>query len=473
MRKVISLALMFLFVGSICFAQVKNYKVEATDDIPSNKSQDEIVSSLIERLTKQAIEKSDIKIKDYKLSKKEYNQFVKDVAKVEVKNKKVFMKKGNQQAVNIKLIVKMDSDIARNYLYELQQEQNAKKEAELIDAKVKEKLEKMEKEKVEKNEKIEKKEELEKNIPVVNAESEEETVKDETVKSKKDKKAEEKAKKEADKKAKKEAKKNAKKSTDEKAKDVQSDIALVNQNEVNVSSASVTEVSTTTAKIAGDTIHNEVAVDTATIKQEKTANNVEVKEIVIKEEKKSVEQVLQEIEAVKNEIKPELDNFDSSLKKSENKAKIAQTVVSTMQPKIDKLNSLQAEKAYDENSEKAKILSLGSINADKKYFEIKILYNAEQSLVAALKYEFSDMEIEKAKEIYKTPKKFVIKPLFSIEENMKTGALNKALTAFSIKHADVEGEKIVNLSKKVLPFKEVARFETYKNMAKQNQGKKK
>ena len=90
-----------------------------------------------------------------------------------------------------------------------------------------------------------------------------------------------------------------------------------------------------------------------------------------------------------------------------------------------------------------------------------------------LKYDFSDMEIEKAKEIYKTPKKFVIKPLFSIEENMKTGALNKALTAFTIKHADVEGEKIVDLSKKVLPFKEVARFEAYKNIAKQNQAKKK
>ena len=462
MRKVISLAVMFLFVSSICFAQVKNYKVEATDDIPSNKSQDETVSLLMDKLTKQAVEKSDIKIKEYKLSKKEYDQFIKDVTSVEVKNKKVFIKKGNQLAVNIKLLVQMDSDVARNYLYELQKEKDAKKEENLADTKVKDKAENTEKEKTEKVE------------PVVENVSEEKPTKED--KSAKDKKADKKAKKEAEKKAKeadKKAKKEAKKKENKETKDVQTGIVVVEQSEVNVSSVSVTEVSTTTVTSTNDATSIEVAVDTATIKPEKTANNVEVKEMVIKEEKMSVEQALQEIEAIKNEIKPELDNFDDSLKKSGNKAKIAQTVVSTMQPKIDKLNSLQAEKAYDENSEKAKILSLGSINADKKYFEIKILYNAEQSLVSSLKYDFSDMEIEKAKEIYKTPKKFTIKPLFSIEENMKTGDLNKALTAFSIKHADVEGEKIVNLSKKVLPFKEVARFETYKSMAKQNQGKKK
>lgn len=448
MKKIISLAIMFLFVGSICFAQVKNYKVEATKDIPSNKSQDEIVSSLVEMLTKQAIEKSDVKIKNYKLSKKEYDDFVKDVTTVEVKNKKVFLKKGNQTAVNIKLVLEMDPDVAKNYLDELQSEKDAKKQEELIeDTKEKDKIEKPEEEK---NEKAE---------PVVNAIAEEEPVKEElTKKSKKDKKAEKKAKKEADKKAK------ADKKAEKKAKKEVQNETIAAASAVNVSTANVTSDAETIGV---------VVVDTATVKAEKTANNVEVKEIVIKEEKMSVEQALQEIETIKNEIRPELDNLDSSLKKSGNKAKLAQTLVSTMQPKIDKLNSLQAEKAYDENSEKAKILSLGSINTDKKYFEIKILYNAEQSVVSALKYDFSDMEIEKAKEIYKTPKKFVIKPLFSIEENMKTGALNKALTAFTIKHADVEGEKIVDLSKKVLPFKEVARFEAYKNIAKQNQAKKK
>ena len=119
MKKIVSLVLMLLFVNVICFAKVRNYKVEATEDIPSNKAQDEVVASLLQSLTKQAIEQSGIKLKDYNLSESEYNQFVKDIPKVEVKNKKVFMKKENLQAVNIKLNVRMDADIAKAYLFKL------------------------------------------------------------------------------------------------------------------------------------------------------------------------------------------------------------------------------------------------------------------------------------------------------------------------------------------------------------------
>ena len=78
-------------------------------------------------LTKQAIEQSGIKLKDYNLSDSEYNQFVKDVTKVEVKNKKVFMKKANLQAVNIKLNVAMDADIAKAYLFKVKENREAKK----------------------------------------------------------------------------------------------------------------------------------------------------------------------------------------------------------------------------------------------------------------------------------------------------------------------------------------------------------
>jgi hypothetical protein len=116
MKRIISFVLVLLFLNVVCFAKVKNYKAEATEDIPSNKAQDEVVSSLLQSLTKQAIEQSGIKLSDYNLSDSEYNQFVKDVTKIEVKNKKVFMKKDNLQAVNIKLNVAMDADIAKAYL---------------------------------------------------------------------------------------------------------------------------------------------------------------------------------------------------------------------------------------------------------------------------------------------------------------------------------------------------------------------
>ena len=126
MKKIVSLVFVLLFVNVVCFAKVKNYKAEATEDIPSNKAQDEVVSSLLQSLTKQAIEQSGIKLSDYNLSDTEYNQFVKDVTKVEVKNKKVFMKKDNLQAVNIKLNVAMDADIAKAYLFKVKNSKDKK-----------------------------------------------------------------------------------------------------------------------------------------------------------------------------------------------------------------------------------------------------------------------------------------------------------------------------------------------------------
>ena len=149
---------------------------------------------------------------------------------------------------------------------------------------------------------------------------------------------------------------------------------------------------------------------------------------------------------------------------SDNKIKIAQMAVSTMKPQIEKMKSYQTDKFYDENSVKAKIISLGAVNADEKYFDMKILYDNEQSIISTLKYDFSDIGVEKAKKIYKTPNKFIIEPLFSIEENEETGELQKVLTAFGIKHANVEQEKIVNLSETIKPFKELTKFETYNDM---------
>ena len=132
MKKIVSLVLILFLVNVVCFAKVKNYKVESTQDIPSNKTQDEVVSSLIQSLTKKAIEKSGIKLSDYKLSNSEYNQFVKDVAKVEVTNKKVFMKKDNIQSVNIKLSVAMDVDVANAYLYKVKSAKDAKEKQQKV-----------------------------------------------------------------------------------------------------------------------------------------------------------------------------------------------------------------------------------------------------------------------------------------------------------------------------------------------------
>ena len=440
MKKIVSLVLVLLFVNVVCFAKVKNYKAEATEDIPSNKAQDEVVSSLLQSLTKQAIEQSGIKLSDYNLSDSEYNQFVKDVTKVEVKNKKVFMKKDNLQAVNIKLNVAMDADIAKAYLFKVKNNKDNKAKENVV-----------------------------KQAPVIS-----------------------------------------------------SSVAVAPVNNTQVSNSNIIPANVSNEMLdkekAEDKLKAEISTSTAKVEKPALSNeNINVTEKAAPKEKISINQALQEAQTTKQEVDNLLGNFDNSLKESEeeivrsydskiskinlnvkkdqwettkqynsrieknkqekqnleqekekaisdNKIKIAQMAISTMKPQIEKLKSYQTDKFFEENAVKAKIISLGAVNADEKFFEMKILYEDEQSIISTLKYDFSDIGVEKAKKIYKTPSKFIIEPLFSIEENEETGNLQKVLTAFGIKHANVEQEKIVNLSEKVKPFKEITKFETYNDM---------
>lgn len=455
MKKIVSFAVMFFLLSGVCFAKVKNYKAEATEDIPSNKAQDEVVSSLLKSLTKQAIEQSGIKLSDYNLSDSEYNQFVKDVTKVEVKNKKVFMKKDNIQSVNIKLNVAMDADIAKDYLYQVKETRKAKNVAEVAPNK---------------------KDKPQQIIPTP----------DGTILI-----------------AKKTPVVPPQPSINLNAAPNKDEIANKSKAEKKVQ----TEISTATAKVETPVAPVSNNVTAAPVVTEKPAPK----------ERISINQALQEAQSTKKEVKTLLDDFNNSLKESnneiiksydskiskintnikkdqwettkqynsrvaqnkqkkvalenekgkaiaDNKTKIAQMVVPTIQPKIEQLKSYQTDKFYDENSVKAKIISLGEVNADEKYFEIKTLYDNGQAIISTLKYDFADMSVEQAKEIYKTPSKFIIEPLFSVEENEETGELHKVLTAFGIKHADIAEEKVVNLTKKVKPFKEITKFEAYEKM---------
>ena len=437
MKKIISLVCVLLLANVVCFAQIKNYKVESSMDIPSNKSQDEIVSSLIKNLTKQAIEKSGIKLNEYKLSDREYNDFLRDVTKVEVKNKKVFMKKDNLQCVNIKLNVAMDVDVAKTYL-----------------SKVKENKEKNKKQEV------------------VNLSS----------------------------------------ST------VDTSSKKINTDNLNVSTAVANTVNKVKQEISSSTIKPQNLV----------SNNVKVSTMVNTSNNKTTEKIsinkaLQEAKSLKQEVKLLLDKFDNSLKESndeiiksyndkiskinlnlkkdkwetteqyeeridknkqekqileqekqkvmsEDEIKIAQMAVTTLKPKINKLQSFQTERFADENSVNAKVVSLGEVNADEKYFVMKIFYENEQSMISNLVYDFSDVDIQQAKAMYENYNRFLIEPLYSVEES-ENGDVQKILTAFNVKYVGTTKEKIVKVSVMVKQFNEIRRFEKYNNILNKNIGK--
>lgn len=430
MKKIISLAVMFLFAGSICFAQVKNYKAEGSEDIPSNKTQDEVVSSLTERLTKEAIESSGIKLRPYKLSKDEYNEFVKSNTNIEIKNKKIFFKKGRVQCSYVRLFVQMDADEAKKYLDNLKAAKEAKKEKENADTKVQQEVQATKS--VEKAEKTV--------MPTVSEILDTPPAEAKSVEGKKDKKA----KKEAEKKAKKEAKEKTK---EKKSADSKTNAAPATDNKIK------------------------------TEKPENVTSSVVVSEVNVFKNNMSIDQALEESYKVKQETKGLLDNFDKTLeesKSSDTKAKISETAVSIIKPKIEYLKFFQAERFADENADKAKVLSVGPIKEDAEYFIIKIiyLYTKEQPVMSNIIYDISDIDLEQAKLLHDTPNNFVIDPLFSVEED-ETGNVQRVLTAFNVKHTELMKEQTVKTSTKVKPFSEIKRFEVYENILNNKQENKK
>lgn len=144
----------------------------------------------------------------------------------------------------------------------------------------------------------------------------------------------------------------------------------------------------------------------------------------------------------------------------QNEIEDLQSVVSILQPFIEKLKFFQSGRVYDNKNlnEKAKISSLGEVNADEHYFVINVEY---LSNIYSLKFNFNDIGIEKAKSIYENKNQFEIQPLFSIVENKDSKDLDVCLSSFNINHSDMYISKNIELENAVVPFKEIVDFHNY------------
>ena len=101
---------------------------------------------------------------------------------------------------------------------------------------------------------------------------------------------------------------------------------------------------------------------------------------------------------------------------------------------------------------------------------MKIFYENEQSMISNLVYDFSDVDIQQAKAMYENYNRFLIEPLYSVEES-ENGDVQKILTAFNVKYVGTTKEKIVKVSVMVKQFNEIRRFEKYNNILNKNIGK--
>lgn len=145
----------------------------------------------------------------------------------------------------------------------------------------------------------------------------------------------------------------------------------------------------------------------------------------------------------------------------ENKNKILVSMVKSLKPFIEQLNSFQRNYFKSEGNNKIRISSLYKINSN--YMGIKIIYISEQTVIYNLKYNISDLSKEEQSLIGKNSKDFTIVPVFSVTQN-NNGTVAKMLTGFNVKNSNVEGEQIVKISSNIKEFFEV---EQYKKMLKQ------
>lgn len=233
-----------------------------------------------------------------------------------------------------------------------------------------------------------------------------------------------------------------------------------------------------------DTFQNQIAKEEDRVKRTNLEIKLKVKELEYQIKKStfdfveitneiSVQKVLPETKKLKEKLAKFLAEYEQLLEEqsfqdidhkqiSVEETEILQSMKETLSPIVDKLKKCQHGKFYDQNKSKAKILSIGKINKDKKYFTIKIIYENDKILMPTLKYDFSDIGLEQVNLMLKNPKKFVVEPLFSVTQN-NGGSFRKLLTAFNVKYSGNNSKKIINLNVIVKDYSEVVK---YNNMLK-------
>lgn len=423
MRKIISFVVMLLLLNTVCFAQVKLIKKDSTEEVPSNKSLDEVVITMKNNLIKEAVEEAGVKLKDYELTKAEFDEFVKSIPKVEVKNKKVFMKKDDQQAVKMKLVIKIDPDTAKAYLEKVRQVREAKAQAQAAEEKSQVQPVVQAQPQVQEPQQVQQAEEPAENLGI--------SVITPTPAS--------------------------------TPTQTPAPIHITTDNRDTIQKA-LEESYAIKQEVAKfyENFENSLREDNEEIAKSYDGKISKINLNVKKDQWETTAQYNKKLE--KN--RAEKRKLEQAKKKamSENKTRMAQLATSTTQTQIEKLKKFQSGKFYDENDTRAQVVSLGKVNADEKYFIVKVLYDQDNSIISTLVYDFSDMDIEQAKSIYQAPKQFIIEPLFSVGEGAN-GNVKKVLTAFSIRHSLAMKEKVVRVaSAKVEKFAEIKKYETYDNI---------
>jgi len=478
MKKFLIILIILMFCNVITFAEIKTFTKEATEVVPANQSQDQVIAYLTQKLTRQATEEAGVfintefSVKNKEITKDEFTSVAGSISKVVVENKETFTK-DNQQYVKVKVKIDVDTDTIQPYLDKILQDNQYKKEAEELR---KEKLELEEKLKtatkkqyeqelsaqVQQQVELQKQRAIELNKMAIQA-------KEEYAKAEQSQKQQE---------IKRQEELNAlKKQIEQENLKTQQKIAQEKDNIKKAELENQAKIRDLENKAKENIINWQQATNRVTIEQaieEARKVKQEVDELFDKFEKlsktnkedliKSYDTQInilkttgfQEKEPIKDawETQQEYDtrlqkynnnkrqfeeNADKKIKeleetKDDNLLKeelgTLQSTINTTKPFIGKLKYFQTENFYSKNGKKAKLVSVGEINPEEQYFVLNVNYESKDY---SLKYDFSNVGREKAKLMCQTQNQFVIEPLFSVNNNTITEQQNiKTLLGFTL-----------------------------------------
>ena len=501
MKKTLTFLILFLLFNTVTFAEIKTFTKEATEVIPENQSQAQVIAYLTQKLTRQATEEAglfintEFSVKNKEITKDEFTSVAGSISKVVVKDKETFTK-DNQQYVKVKINIEVDTDSIQPYLDKILQDNQYKREADELRKKTLELEEKLktatkkqyEQElsaQVQQQMELQKQRAIELNKMAIQA-------KEEYAKAEQSQKQQE---------IKRQEELNAlKKQIEQENLKTQQKIAQEKDNIKKAELENQAKIQELENKAKENMINWQQSTNKTTIEQaieEATKVKQEVNELFEKFEKlsktnkedliKSYDTQInilktngfQEQEPIKdswetqNEYNLRLQKYESDKKIFEENAdkKIKElentkddnllkeemgtlnSTINTTKPFIDKLKYFQTEKFYSKDGIKAKLISVGEINAEEQYFILNVNYENKDY---SLKYNFSNIGREKAKLMCQTQNQFIIEPLFSVNNN-----LAKELSSFNIKHLGTNLETNIDVSININKFDEIERNTEY------------
>ena len=501
MKKVLIVLIMLLLINSISFAVIKTFIKEGTAVVPANQTQEQVIDYLKQKLTREATEEAGIFIKtrlniqNNKITQDDFTSVAGSISRIEILEEEPFTE-DRKQYVKVKLRIKLNTERVKIYLRKIMQDESFRQENEELRQKnlelenrlkkaTKKQYEQELSEQVQQQIELQKQRAIELNKMAIQA-------KEEYAKAKQNQKQKELERQQEINALQKQIELDTLKTQQKIAqeKDNIKKAELENQAKIKELENKAKENMINWQQTTNKTTIEQAIKEATKIKKEvnilfdKFENLLQTnKENLIKSYDTQIDMLkntkFQEEEPIKdswetqNEYNARLqkyeynkeifeENADKKIKeleqtKDDNLLKeelgTSNSTINTTKPFIDKLKYFQTEKFYSKDGIKAKLISIGEINAEDKYFVLNVNYENKDY---SLKYDFSNIGREKAKLMCQTQNQFVIEPLFSVNNN-----LTKELTSFNIRHLGTSQEKDINIVTKVNQLDEIKLINLY------------